>query len=597
MVDNNEIAEIIGKISIEDKNKYMNLQKKALDLMEINKNISYNKIEDDENYHQSKTIINFNLDKIKQKFDIDKFLETQTKENKVTGLSNKAKEPENKRQLSMKLKDYKYLKDKIIFELINNNNDYSLIDSSDNFEQFIINVIKNLSSEINLKNKIIKKLEINNNELIHDILCKINNIKDKENEILNIKKENEIIKIKYEEANQLNQKNQIKLLNYEEKSMKGELNKVKLLNININNNQINNIDSLINLEKDNEVKELKKEIEIQKNFLLINKNEHIKEINLFNNKIQNLSRQMTLKNQEIIFLQKQILENKNKDDNQLKKLNDILKKEIEDKNEEIISLKNKLNEQDNDKKLIELNKIILDYKNQIELLNKQISDLKTNNSEIGKINKSELIMEYKNEIDELNKIIMRNNTIIGEKDRMIKKLIKENNENNVNSIKKEDNSFNESKIYDKASILRKTIKNQESMIDNDNNSIEIIVANNIEQELDLIKKEKMGLENKISLLNHEIEKLNLINKNLMSDNKLNQNNEILLKKEDELESLRLFIINLQNELEKAMKDNELLKLKFNSLEKKLDEVNKENKILKDNLEKNKKSLGKIRNDK
>ena len=313
MVDNNEIAEIIGKISIEDKNKYMNLQKKALDLMEINKNISYNKIEDDENYHQSKTIINFNLDKIKQKFDIDKFLETQTKENKVTGLSNKAKEPENKRQLSMKLKDYKYLKDKIIFELINNNNDYSLIDSSDNFEQFIINVIKNLSSEINLKNKIIKKLEINNNELIHDILCKINNIKDKENEILNIKKENEIIKIKYEEANQLNQKNQIKLLNYEEKSMKGELNKVKLLNININNNQINNIDSLINLEKDNEVKELKKEIEIQKNFLLINKNEHIKEINLFNNKIQNLSRQMTLKNQEIIFLQKQILENKNKD--------------------------------------------------------------------------------------------------------------------------------------------------------------------------------------------------------------------------------------------------------------------------------------------
>ena len=206
-------------------------------------------------------------------------------------------------------------------------------------------------------------------------------------------------------------------------------------------------------------------------------------------------------------------------------------------------------------------------------------------------------MEYKNEIDELNKIIMRNNTIIGEKDRMIKKLIKENNENNVNSIKKEDNSFNESKIYDKASILRKTIKNQESIIDNDNNSIEIIVANNIEQELDLIKKEKMGLENKISLLNHEIEKLNLINKNLMSDNKLNQNNEILLKKEDELESLRLFIINLQNELEKAMKDNELLKLKFNSLEKKLDEVNKENKILKDNLEKNKKSLGKIRNDK
>ena len=592
--------EIIGKISFKDKNSYMNLQKMLLDLLEINKNIRYYKIEDNENY-QSETENGFHLDKIKQKYDFDKFLEKQNKENKVIGLDNKTKELENKRQLSMKLKNYKYLKDKIIFELIKINNDYSLIDNSGNFEQFIINVIKNLSHEINLKNEIIKKLEINNNALIHDISSKINNIKDKENEILNIKKENEIIKIRYEEANQLNLKNQIKLLNYEKNLMQGEFNKFKLLNININNNQINNIDSLINIEKDNEAKELKKEIEIQKNYVLINKNEHIKEINLLNNKIQNLSRQITLKNQEIIFMQKQILENKNKDDNKLKKLNNILKKDIEDKSKEIISLKNKLNEKDNDKKLIELNKIISDYRIQIELLNKQISELKINNSEIGKSNKSELIMDYKNEINELNKIIMRNNTIIEEKDRMIKELkelMKDNNENNVNNEKKEDNSFNESKSCEETSILRKTIKkNQESMIDNDNNSIEIIVANNIENELDLIKKEKMGLENKISLLNHEIESLNLINEKLMAENKLNPNNEILHKKEDEIESLKLFIINLQNELEKAEKDNEILKLKFNSLQKKLDEVNKENKILKDNLEINKKNSGKIKNDK
>ena len=592
--------EIIGKISFKDKNSYMNLQKMLLDLLEINKNIRYYKIEDDVNY-QSETEIGFHLDKIKQKYDFDKFLEKQNKENKVIGLDNKAKELENKRQLSMKLKNYKYLKDKIIFELIKINNDYSLIDNSGNFEQFIMNVITNLSHEINLKNEVIKKLEINNNALIHDISSKINNIKDKENEILNIKKENEIIKIRYEEANQLNLKNQIKLLNYEKNLMQGEFNKFKLLNININNNQINNIDSLINIEKDNEAKELKKEIEIQKNYVLINKNEHIKEINLLNNKIQNLSRQITLKNQEIIFMQKQILENKNKDDNKLKKLNNILKKDIEDKSKEIISLKNKLNEKDNDKKLIELNKIISDYRIQIELLNKQISELKINNSEIGKSNKSELIMDYKNEINELNKIIMRNNTIIEEKDRMIKELkelMKDNNENNVNNEKKEDNSFNESKSCEETSILRKTIKkNQESMIDNDNNSIEIIVANNIENELDLIKKEKMGLENKISLLNHEIESLNLINEKLMAENKLNPNNEILHKKEDEIESLKLFIVNLQNELEKAEKDNEILKIKFNSLQKKLDEINKENKILKDNLEINKKNSGKIRNDK
>ena len=592
--------EIIGKISFKDKNSYMNLQKMLLDLLEINKNIRYYKIEDDVNY-QSETEIGFHLDKIKQKYDFDKFLEKQNKENKVIGLDNKTKELENKRQLSMKLKNYKYLKDKIIFELIKINNDYSLIDNSGNFEQFIMNVITNLSHEINLKNEVIKKLEINNNALIHDISSKINNIKDKENEILNIKKENEIIKIRYEEANQLNLKNQIKLLNYEKNLMQGEFNKFKLLNININNNQINNIDSLINIEKDNEAKELKKEIEIQKNYVLINKNEHIKEINLLNNKIQNLSRQITLKNQEIIFMQKQILENKNKDDNKLKKLNNILKKDIEDKSKEIISLKNKLNEKDNDKKLIELNKIISDYRIQIELLNKQISELKINNSEIGKSNKSELILDYKNEINELNKIIMRNNTIIEEKDRMIKELkelMKDNNENNVNNEKKEDNSFNESKSCEETSILRKTIKkNQESMIDNDNNSIEIIVANNIENELDLIKKEKMGLENKISLLNHEIESLNLINEKLMAENKLNPNNEILHKKEDEIESLKLFIINLQNELEKAEKDNEILKLKFNSLQKKLDEVNKEKKILKDNLEINKKNSDKIRNDK
>jgi hypothetical protein len=293
-------------------------------------------------------------------------------------------------------------------------------------------------------------------------------------------------------------------------------------------------------------------------------------------------------------MQKQILENKNKDDNKLKKLNNILKKDIEDKSKEIISLKNKLNEKDNDKKLIELNKIISDYKIQIELLNKKISDFETNiknNSEIGKNNKSELIMEYKNEINELNRIIIKNNTIIEEKDRMIKELIKENNE------KKEANSFNESQSCDKTSALRKTIKNQESMIDNDNNSIEIIVVNNIEHELDLIKKEKIGLENKIGLLNHEIESLKLVNEKLIAENKLNPNDEILHKKEDELESLKLLIINLQNELEKSEKDNELLKLKISSLEKKLEEVNKENNISKDTLEINKIISGKIRNDK
>ena len=81
----------------------------------------------------------------------------------------------------------------------------------------------------------------------------------------------------------------------------------------------------------------------------------------------------------------------------------------------------------------------------------------------------------------------------------------------------------------------------------------------------------------------------------MAENRSNPNNEILHKKEDELESLKIFIINLQNELEKAEKGNESLKLKFNSMEKKLNEVNKENKILKDNLEINKKGSGKIRN--
>jgi hypothetical protein len=248
--------EIIGKNSIKDKNNYMNLQKILLDLLENNKNIRYYKKEDDENYHQFEIQMDFSLDQIKQKFDIDKFPEKQKKQSKVTDLNNKTKEPENRRQLSMNLKYYKNLKDKIIFKLININNDYSkLIGNSDNFEQFIMNAIENLSCEINLKNELIKKLEINNNALIQDISGKINNIKDKENEILNIKKENEIIKKKYEEVNQLNLKNQINMLNIEQKSMQDEFNKFNLLNININNNQINNIDSLVNVEKKNEVKD------------------------------------------------------------------------------------------------------------------------------------------------------------------------------------------------------------------------------------------------------------------------------------------------------------------------------------------------------
>ena len=106
----------------------------------------------------------------------------------------------------------------------------------------------------------------------------------------------------------------------------------------------------------------------------------------------------------------------------------------------------------------------------------------------------------------------------------------------------------------------------------------------------------IGLENKIGLLNHEIESLKLVNEKLIAENKLNPNDEILHKKEDELESLKLLIINLQNELEKSEKDNELLKLKISSLEKKLEEVNKENNISKDTLEINKIISGKITND-
>jgi len=586
--------EIIGKISIKDKNNYINLHKMLINALGINEYFKYYKIEDEDSYQQFATEKDFNLDKVKQKFEYDKFQEKQKNENIINSFSNKEKKLENNRKLSMKnMRDSKFLKDKIIIELININKDYSQIDNSGNFEEFIINIIKNLSHEINQKNKIIKKLEINNNALIHNISDKINNIKDKENEILNIKKENENIRLKYEEVNQLNMKNQIKLLNYEKKSMQGELNKIKLLNININNNQINNIDSMVNAEKDNEIKKLKKELEIQKNYLLISKNNHSNEINLFNTKIQNLSRQITLKNQEIIFLQKQILENKNNNDDQLKKLNIIHEKEIENKNKEIISLKNKSNEQDKDNNLIELNKIISDYKNQIELKNKEISDLKTNlknNNENEKNNKSELIMEYKEEINQLNSVIMKGNIIIQEKDRIIKEL-KENIEN------KEDSNFNENKNCYNASVLTNKSKIQENMIkdleDNDSNSIEIIVVNNIKQELDIIKKEKMGLENKINLLNHEIENLNSINEKLMSENKLNLNNEILHKKEDELGSLKSFNLKLQTELEKTKKDNELLKLQFNSLEKKLDEVNKENKSLKSNLELNKQISGKF----
>ena len=835
--------EIIGKFSVKAKFNFINLQKMIFNIIDEEKSTDFDELQIKPDSSYFKYQLNFaelspNINRMNN-FQIKNNYEKQ-----ISELNDKIKELEKiineNKVYYMQGKQVNELKKKLELELINGNTDkYSNINftGQNEFEDMVLNLIdsnknfvseiNNLKNDINKKNEMIKNLNLKNNQYKNDLLDKDNIIQEKENEILTLEQDNQRYKSKYEELNitikNLNYKiNAQKNENFNYKNKIFELENNNIFNIGLNNNKISN--SLNNINDNNLINDLNKEIAkiskennslknelnnlkfnmyetqkneyikinndnnmqgLQKNKLIFNKKKYEQEINTLSKKSQDLSKQLTLKMNEIINLQreninlkseleeskyndethpkksqskivnenskagllekeniklKNIINNIEKEKNNLKsnlyrfsKENKVLNKKLElqanqlqalsnnsNYNENIIKLQQELEELRNMTKekykggdyeqqinnlqniLNEKDELINQYKekiknmksnnlptvnnmiksnelnseiNQLRLLNDDLrNDLENKNKEIEFLrnpnnkNQNNLIDQYKNEINELNKLILKSNSIIENKDLMIKKL-KENKgnnnnsnenlelkiielENQINELKKENqgltqeiieynnnnnqmsnttsdmnilnlkiNTLEEEKEYYKNKTeelqgkLTKIFKDG-SMDKIGGNENALIMNNNIiREELELTKKENLNFQNKINILNKEIENLKILNNKLQKDytTEKNQNTELikensvineknknlmensaninedidnkLKKKEEELEGFKTFVFKLQKELEKANDNVEGYKSKINALQ-------KENSSMKKQLERLSESIPK-----
>ena len=847
--------EIIGKFSVKAKFNFINLQKMIFSIIKEEKGEDYDELLNVQENSYFKYRLNFaelspNINRR------NNFQTTNKYEKQISELNDKIKDLEkiinDNKVYYMQGKQLNELKKKLELELINGNSDkYSSINytGQNDFEDMVLNIIEtnknslseinNLKNDINKKNEMIKNLNLKNNQYKNDLLDKDNALQDKENEILTLEQDIQRYKSKYEELNIT-----IKNLNHKINAQKDEnfnyKNKIfELENTNIFNsyeNSFNNrkISSINKLNDDNQIYDLKKEIQnlskennslknelnnlklnmyeakkkkyikinnndndndmlgSKNNKYIFNKKKYEQEINALSKKSQDLSKKLTLKNKEIINLQREnlnlkseleesnynlniqnikshsqiadennknnkadLLENQNiklkniinnieKEKNNLKsnlykyaKENKALNKKLElqakqlqalsnssNYNENIISLQQELEELRNMTKekykgveyeqqinnlqniLNEKDELINQYKekiknmknnnmptvnnmiksneanneiNQLRLLNDDLrNDLENKNKEIEFLrnpnnkNQNNLIDQYKNEINELSKLILKSNSIIENKDLMIKKL-KENKgitnnsnenmelkiielENQINELKKENqaltqeimeynnnnnqmnnnlsdinllnlkiNKLEEEKEYykNKTEELQGQITKvfKEGFIDKNGGNENALFMNNnkIKEELEFTKKENLNFQTKINNLNKEVENLKMLNDKLQKDYivEKNQNSELikensaineknkslmenstnvipggnedfenkLKKKEEELEGFKTFVFKLQKELEKANDSIDGYKNKINALQ-------KENSSMKKQLERLSESIPK-----
>ena len=531
-------------------------------------------------------------------------------------------------------------------ESLINNNEINSIKKQLELEKQNSGLLKiKYEKEINLINKkcedLSKKLTSKTDEIIslqrENIKLKTtsngknNNLYDVSNKFTEMKNiqnysavtNNEMVKYK-EENNQLK-----KMVNNMKKSLFKLTQEKKELNnqLMIQKQQIQNLEGNINTNYNKTIIGLQQESE---HLRKITENNYYKSIEYEQqiNNLQNiLNEKDELINQYKDSIQKIKNNNMNKMNNQndiinLQKINNNLMNQLQSKNKEIENIKRLLNYNENDnQKIVELKKIINDDKKQIQLLNKQIAELKIEKSANEQ---NELINKYKNEINELNNAFLKANSIIEEKDIMIKKL-KENtnsgnnlqlkieqlnkhinqleqenknltdeifknnnlqNDDNINALNmKISNLKGENEYYkNKAEELQEQIKNIQRTENKNNNFndniLEMIYDDKNNDELHLIKKENQNLEYNVSQLNQKITNLNKLNEKLNQE--LNQekikNSELLEKLKPNKNNIRVDNENsdIEDKLKRKEDELEAINTFILKLQKELEKCKEEN---------------------
>ena len=563
--------DIIGKFSAKTKYNYIKLQKMIFSIIndeenELNLEATENSIE---NRNTNMAIDNkeiMNLFEVRNKY-----------EKEISNLNNKIKDLEksiNENQYnSFQNKKLDELQKKIEHELINaNNNEYNNINynGQKNFEKMVLNIIdinKKLNFDINIlkdniknKNDMIQNLNLNNNKIQNDLLDKDNIIQEKENKILTLVQDNERYKKKYEESNELiknfnkristqpsenvnykntileyerndslqnsNNKNSIielrkelQNLYKENNSLRNEINKMKLSN----NTEMNQPDKEPNFDKN--LNDIKKELEIQKKNFFINKKKYENEINSLSKKSEDLSKQLTVKIQDIITLQKENIKMKTLlNDNSVNynnyfyvnsQNNNNLNNELLKYKEENKKLKNILSNSEKEKTNLRNSLYNLNEKN--NLLNNQIQTF-ANNSNYNKT-----ILSLQQELGQLRKITEEYN---------YKSLDYEQKINNLNiTLKEKDKLINQYKNNNanneikRLQVLNNNLRNEIRDKNQEINNMDNKLSNNINYNKTIRDLNNVINDDKkqITLLNQKIIQLtNNRNQNYLSD--MNDNN-------------------------------------------------------------------------
>ena len=365
--------------------------------------------------------------------------------------------------------------------------------------------------------------------------------------------------------------------------------------INKNEKNILNLNNLSEKEKDDKIEEIKNNMNIQReklqkiiDELFIKIDNRDKEQSELENKIEDYIKQIS--NLQIIFQEKKNLQNKynnlknelsdinnnitNKDKNIEKYKNENLKI-----NNDLLNLKknNEIDYKKSQEEFLKYNKILIEKKEKIEILNKNIllsnEKLKNLNSyyNLIKKNNEDICNSNKSHINHLNDIINNKNSeknLFEIKDKIYNQLINEINNNNNNILN--DNN--------KLKIELEQLKNKISTQKNEKPIYEKLIK---EKEIELKNKEE-----NINKLKNDINNINLnLNKEIQNFSKNyeinqeqnNQINNIYKNISEKEQNLKNENINLKNSIKKLndeslslKQENFLLIQKYNDLIKQKD---------------------------
>jgi hypothetical protein len=332
------------------------------------------------------------------------------------------------------------------------------------------------------------------------------------------------------------------------------------------------------LKYQNETNESRKEIDKLKKLInsqrMPNKNTNINYIEEYEETIKNMQNEINNYKDMINQYENQIMQfnninnnnngiNMNSNNNMgnnnilLQKKIEMLNREIQKKEKEyqkereMMINKNSLNAQKNNAINMQNHKIIEEQKLKINQLNKEI----INYQKKEKINEEKNI-KYIKQIEDLNNNILKTNTIMEQKDELIKQLNEEKsgtnkiNNNNINlDYKNEGNNLiNQQKINNLVLENEKLRKENEDLKNNNNNLLlnnQIVNGNNVQQLNNMGNNEYIAKIKELTLENQKYKESLSSTKESISklENDINKKNE-------ELGGLRDCIFKLQSQLEK-----------------------------------------------